>query len=488
MATTIAFAIYAIVIVGIGVYAAYRPQDTVSQVHLGGREHGTWAAALSASASTESGFVLLGMVGMGYNVGVNALWIVPAGILGYLLLWVVLAPKLWDKTDEHGAVTLPELISRTTDDKYSKYAAALGGVLAIIFLIAYVAAQMSAAGKSIESQFGLSYLTATGLAAGFVIAYSVLGGFRAVSWTDTVQALMMLFALVVLPITILMDLGGLGAVYTELQSINPDLTSLTGGASTVWGGFVAIASWLMLGLAYPGQPHAVARIMAAKDRDALRWAPVIAIPWFVIIYTGAVLLGMSARVGFAEMQQIAADPEQTLPVLAVEILPGILGGATLAAIVAAITSTADSTLIASASTAIRDIRQALNLPEPAYEAWWMRGALLVLGATAAMFAFQETGLVFDIVLISWAGLGASLGPTVLYCALWDQPKGLASLCGLATGGTLAFVLQQHDLDLLIGFIASSIVISVVHWILVEQTSTKPVSTEATTSSPAAVDK
>ena len=109
---------------------------------------------------------------------------------------VVLAPNLWEETDEHGAVTVPELISQTTDDRFSKYAAALGGVFAIIFLLAYVAAQISAAGKSIESQFELSYITATSLTAGFVTAYAMLGGFRAVSWTDTVQALMMLFALV----------------------------------------------------------------------------------------------------------------------------------------------------------------------------------------------------------------------------------------------------------------------------------------------------
>jgi sodium/proline symporter len=487
MATTIAFAIYAIVIVGIGLYAAFRPQETASEVHLGGREHGTWAAALSASASTESGFVLLGMVGVGYNAGVNALWIVPAGVLGYLLLWVVLAPNLWEETDEHGAVTVPELISQTTDDRFSKYAAALGGVFAIIFLLAYVAAQISAAGKSIESQFELSYITATSLTAGFVTAYAMLGGFRAVSWTDTVQALMMLFALVILPITIITDLGGLGAVFSKLHAINPDLTSLTGGASTAWGSFVAIFSWLMLALAYPGQPHAVARIMASKDREVLRRAPYVAIPWFIIIYTGAVLLGMSARVGFSGMEQIASDPEQTLPVLAVEILPGVLGGVVLAAVVAAITSTADSTLIASASTALRDLRKALNIPEPAHEAWWMRGTILTLGAVASGFAFQETGLVFDIVLISWAGLGASLGPAVLYSALADRPKGLASLCGIITGGTLAFVLQQRDLDLLMGFIASGIVILAVHWVLTERDAPETSAAEAQSDRPATVE-
>jgi len=462
MVSTVTFIAYGAIIVGIGLIAARQSKDNVADVHLADRDHGTWTSALSASVSTESGFVLLGMVGMGYQVGVNALWIVPAGVAGYLLNWKILAPDLREKSDDLGAVTIPEFVSRATDDRFSRVAGGLAGLLGIIFLMAYVAAQFSAAGKAISGQFGLSYLTATGFAAAFVAIYALVGGFRAVSWSDTLQAGMMAFALIVLPIVVIQSVGGFGELFAQLHEIDPALTSPTGGATSVSGVLMAVLPWLMLGLAYPGQPHAVARLMAARDRGVFRWAPVIAIVWFILVYTGAVFLGMAAHAGFADLQPIANDPEQTLPVLADRFLPGVLAGTVLASVIAAITSTADSTLMASASTLARDLREAIGLPEPERELLWTRLAVLVLAVVAAGFAFQETPVVFDIVLVAWAGLGASLGPTVLYCALMENPKGLAATSGLLTGGGLAFALQNFEIDLLLGFTASAVVVGIFH--------------------------
>jgi sodium/proline symporter len=462
MVTTITFIAYAAIIVGIGIAAARHSKESALDVHLAGREHGTWTSALSASVSTESGFVLLGMVGMGYQVGINALWIVPAGVAGYLLNWKVLAPDLREKSDDLDAVTVPEFVSRATNDRFSRAAGALAGILGIIFLMAYVAAQFSAAGKAISGQFDLSYLTATGFAAAFVAAYALVGGFRAVSWSDTLQAGMMAFALIILPIVVIQSVGGVGSLFAKLREIDPALVSLTGGATTVSGILMAVLPWLMLGLAYPGQPHAIARLMAAEDRKVFKWAPVIAIVWFILVYSGAVFLGMAAHAGFADLQPIANDPEQVLPVLADRFLPGVLAGTVLAAIIAAITSTADSTLMASATTLARDLREALGLAEPERELLWTRVAILLLSVIATVFAFQETPVVFDIVLVAWAGLGSSLGPTILYCALVDDPKGIAALSGLLTGGGLAFALQSFEIDLLLGFTASAVVVGVVH--------------------------
>lgn len=474
MSVTVSFILYGLVVVGIGVVAARRSTNTVDDVHLGSREHGTWTSALSASASTESGFVLLGMVGMGYQAGLNALWIVPAGIFGYLLNWVVLAPNLWDKTRDLDAVTVPEFIARSTNDRFSRIAGGLAGLLGLIFLMAYVAAQFSAAAKALTGQFDISYTMATACATAFVGGYALLGGFRAVSWSDTLQAGMMVFALVILPIAVVGSVGGVGPMLDKLQAIDPALVSFTGGAESVSGILMAVLPWLMLGFAYPGQPHAVARLMAAENKDVFRWGPVIAISWFIIVYTGAVVLGMAAHAGFSEMQQIASDPEQVLPVLAVEFLPGILAGVTLAAIVAAITSTADSTLVASATTVLRDLREAIGIEAPDRELWWNRAVLLALTGVAAVFAFRETPVVFDIVLIAWAGLGSSLGPTVLYCALAKRPNGPAAVSGLLTGGTLAFLLQDVEIDLLIGFLSSAAVVAVVHWVVNRIRDSEPV--------------
>ena len=478
-ASIVSFAVYAIVVLGIGIGAARRPQSTVAEIHLADREHGIWTSSLSASASTESGFVLLGMVGMGYSVGANALWIVPAGVLGYALNWFVLAPKLRPKSESLNAVTIPELIASSTGGStMSRVAAALAALLGFVFLLAYVTAQFSAAGKALSSQFDISYTRAVLIGTSIVALYALLGGFRAVSWTDNIQAVMMVFALVILPIVVISSIGGPSAMVDALRMIDPTLVSLTAGASGWSGTLMTILPWVMLGLAYPGQPHAVARLMAARDQSVFRGAAWISMVWYTVVYSGAVLLGMAARAGFAQLSSIAADPEKALPILAVEFLPGALAGITVAAIIAAIASTADSTLIADATTVVRDLRAAVKLPPAKMELHWMWLVIVVLAIVATFFALGESPVVFSLVLYAWSGLGASLGPTVLYCALVKSPRPLPALLGLIVGGGLAFLIQGHPLDLLIGFSASLLSIAVSHYVLAKAEGVPLVLTEA----------
>ena len=495
MTATVSFIVYALIVILIAARAASKPQTTPEEIHLGGREHGVLTSAFSSSASTESGFVLLGMVGVGYTAGANAFWIVPAGIFGYLLNWLVLGPKLRSKSIDLKVLTMPEFIAASTGGgPTARIAAAVASLLALVFLTVYASAQFSAAGKALSAQFAIPTWTAMFIGAGLVAAYALVGGFRAVSWTDNVQALMMLFALVVLPSVIVISLGGLGAVVQRLEGIDPRLTSITGGA-TGTGIPMAILPWLMLGLAYPGQPPAVARLMAARDQRVLRSAAGIAVAWFVLIYAGAVLLGMAARAGFADVGAISRDPESILPVLALQFLPGAVAGIAVAAVMAAICSTADSTLLSAATTVVRDLRAALRgggIPDDAgtalspadasdeagrsrttgldrprrsmSELTLMRAVMMVLVVAAVAFALREaTGNVFGLVLDAWSGLGASLAPVTLYCALARKPQSAAALAGLLVGGGLAFAVQGHPLNLLIGFGAGLAALAVVHF-------------------------
>ena len=491
MTATVWFILYALIVISIGARAARRPQTTPEEIHLGGREHGVLTSALSSSASTESGFVLLGMVGMGYTAGANALWIVPAGIFGYLLNWLVLGPKLRSKSIDLKVLTMPEFIAASTGGgATARIAAAVASLLALVFLTVYTAAQFSAAGKALSTQFAIPTSTAVFIGAGLVAVYALLGGFRAVSWTDNIQALMMLFALVVLPSIIVTGLGGLGEVFERLEGIDPNLTSITGGA-TGTGVFMAILPWLMLGLAYPGQPPAVARLMAARDEYVLRSAAAIAVTWFVLIYAGAVLLGMAARAGFGDVEAVSRDPEGILPVLALQFLPGAVAGIVVAAVMAAICSTADSALLSAATTVVRDLRAAFRTRGSdgtgRTDGWnsghvtrtdpvgggrprsWgselvvMRVVVIVLVVVAAAFALRdESGNVFGLVLDAWAGLGASLAPVMLYCALARRPRAPAALAGLVVGGGLAFAMQGHPLNLLIGFGVGLAALTMVH--------------------------
>lgn len=499
------FIAYAFAVLSISIWAARKPQNSAEEIHLGGRTHGKWTSALSASASTESGFVLLGMVGMGYSVGANAFWIVPAGIFGYLLMWIVLGPKLRQKSIHYKAVTMPELIALTTGGgRTSRIAAVVASLLALIFLTAYVSAQFAAAGKAISTQFGLPFWSAVVIGASLVALYAAIGGFRAVSWTDNVQAAMMLLALVVLPIVVIGHIGGIDTMLSRLSAIDPSLTSLTGGAEGK-DVVMAIIPWLMLGLAYPGQPHALARLMSTRDNRIFKSAAVIAVLWFILIYSGAVLLGMAARAGFSGLVEIASDPERVLPVLAIQFLPGIIAGMVVASILAAISSTADSTLLSATTTIVRDLRFSLRVaiadesedaafkkrfdpnenedsirqvnkppagslrkksPDSNYELTAMRIFIVVLSTLAVGLALSDqTGNVFGLVLYAWSGLGAALGPTVLYCALASRPRALPALYGLLVGGCAAFILHGYVLDLLVSFTASLSTILVSHLFL-----------------------
>ncbi|MCE5251948.1 sodium/proline symporter [bacterium] len=466
VSSLIAFALYSIAVLGIGFWATRLPQKTAEEIHLGNREHGAWTSALSASASTESGFVLLGMVGMGYTQGVSCFWMVAAGLLGYFLNWYVLAPKLRRKSEAMKAITIPEIIaSATGSTSVSRLASALAAVFAIVFLLAYVSAQFSAAGKALSSQFPISYSAGVLAAAGLIVFYAVLGGFRAVSWTDNLQATMMVLSLIVLPVVVLFKIGGIPGLVSSLEAKGAHLVSLTGGAADLKGKLLLILPWLMIGLAYPGQPHGLARLMAAKDERVLRLAPVIAMIWLVIVYTGAITLGMAARAGFENLHSIAADPETALPVLAVAHMPGILAGMTLAAIIAAISSTADSQLLSAATTVIRDIRAALRLPPLKNELLVTRVTIFLLAVLSTYFAMRQTHVVFKFVLYAFFGLGASLGPVILYCILWKNPQPLPSLLAVIVGGVSIFLVQRFTLHFLISFCTAILVIIISHGIL-----------------------
>ncbi|MFC1650055.1 sodium/proline symporter [Candidatus Latescibacterota bacterium] len=471
--TILSFAVYSIAVLCIGLWASRKPQKTTEEIHLGNREHGAWTSALSTSASTESGFVLLGMVGMAYTQGVSCFWMIAAGLLGYSINWLVLAPKLREKSIALNAVTIPEFIYFSTGrTAVSKISSLLAAFFAIIFLMTYVSAQFVAAGKAVSSQFPLSYSTGVILSAALIAFYAVLGGFRAVSWTDNMQAVIMAFALVILPAIILYKIGGFSNLFSSLQAKDPNLVNFTAGASSLKDKLLIILPWLMIGIAYPGQPHGITRLMAAKDKNVLRRAPVIAMIWMVVIYTGAIILGLAARASYENLGEIAADPETALPVLAVRLMPGILAGITLAAIIAAISSTADSQLLAAASTIISSIRDYFKFPELKHELIFTRIAIISLAGISTYFALRQTQIVFRFVLYAFFGLGASIGPVILYCSLSKNPRPLPTLLGIAVGGILTFFVQDYTLNFLICFCAGSLTIIISHVIAVKSGSVK----------------
>lgn len=430
----LSFVVYTLGIVAIGLYSSKLRKETNDDFVLANRELGPWASALSASASSESGWVMLGLVGSAFTNGMAAFWIVPGIALGYIFNWYVLAERLRKATAATGAVTLPQYIMH----RFGRDSKALRFISVTIIglaMLAYVAAQMTAAGKTFEATFDLSYIWGVLLGAVIIMAYTVTGGFRAICWTDVVQATFMVVALIVMPLVMMAELGGYSEFLAKAQTTNPELLSFDSG-ETGFAMFGFVIGMLGIGLGYPGQPHVLSRFMAAKDEKTVKQGSRIALTWMALAYVGAVFFGVFARIYYGGG---LADAEKALPTAVTELLPPIIGGFVVAAIVSAICSTADSQLIVVSSSISRDIMPMFR--DKATDAasefkrtqWTDRVVLIIMGAVAVGLAATESRVIFDFVLYAWSGLGASFGPVVLLGLLWKKANKAGAIAGMLTG-------------------------------------------------------
>ncbi len=400
---TISFIVYTAGIVAVGLYSSKLRKKTDEDFVLANRELGPWASALSASASSESGWVMLGLVGEAYLFGMAAFWIIPGIAAGYLFNWFVLAERLRKSTAQSGVVTLPQyLVHRFSNGTGSKQASVISLISILIItaaMLGYVAAQMNAAGKAFDAVFHLPYWIGVLVGAVVILTYTITGGFRAICWTDIIQSSFMFIALIIMPIITLNKIGGWDSFIETAQTVDPELLSFTyGKAGFAMFGFVI--GLLGIGLGYPGQPHVLSRFMAIKDKESVRKGGTIAITWMMLVYLGAVFFGLFAKIYFGALE----DAEQALPLAVSEFLPPIIGGFVIAAIVSAICSTADSQLIVVSSTISRDAFTLLGIKNKT-DKWdfkktqfFDRVVLVVLAVLSIAFALTENRVIFEFVL------------------------------------------------------------------------------------------
>ena len=459
----VSFILYTGIIVVIGLVAGRNAGKDEEAYFLGGRTLGPWVAALSASASSESGWLTIGLVGWAFTAGMSAYWILPGVLIGYLFNWVVLASRLRSQSGELGAITIPDYLSMRFGEGGAHGRAPVVRLIAVLVVLLamwlYVAAQFAAAGKAFESAFGLNYQLGVALGALIVLFYTVFGGFRAACWTDFAQAIVMFVALVIFPVWALSSTIGwtgmqesLGSVQdANLRAFWPEKTGIA------FVGFLLGSGALGINFGYPGQPHVLVRFLALKSkRDAIPGA-VIAFTWGVLVLWGAVTLGLLVRamtIDGAEWtgplaQQLAdgaGDAGETGLVLAAQaLLPGILGGVVLAAVLSAICSTADSQLVVAASAAANDVYARLVNPKGA-KAWINRLTVLVLGIAAVLIVLDPGVQVFTFVLdYGWAVLGASFGPQVLLALFWKRASRAGAIAGMLFGASTA-LLWKIQLD------------------------------------------
>ncbi len=419
--------LYMALLLAIG-WAAARLTRSPEDFFLAGRSLGSWVTAISSTASSESGWVVLGAVGMAYAGGVSALWYAPGCLCGYVVNLYLVAPRLRREAAAQGALTLPDFLA----DRLGGSLAVRLLSVAVIFLClgGYVAAQLTATGKAMEAILGMPYGQGVVLGGGVILLYTLLGGFRAVSWTDFVQGLIMVAALTAMPLLALGAAGGYGAVLAGLERLDPALVSAAGG-KTGFALFGLVTGLLGIGLGYPGQPHVLTRYMAASSGEKIRQTQLIAMVWGVLVFYGAGYLGLAGRL----LRPRLSDPEQLFPLLAKESLHPLLAGVMLAAILSAIMSTVSSQLLVAASAVSRDLLERGFGMARSDRASLLAGraAVVVLGLLAMWVAVGQVRVVFWFVLFAWSGLGAAFGPVVLL-SLWTRrvtPWGAAA--GIATG-------------------------------------------------------
>jgi len=434
---------YNVALVAIGVWATRRTHDT-SDFFLGGRRLGAWVAALSASASSSSAWTLLGVSGAAYAWGVSALWLFPATVSGFLINWLWVAPRLMRQSREDDSLTLTVFLAGDRDDPMAPAIIRLSSVVILFSFLFYVAAQFQAAGHAFASSFALDERTAIAIGVAVIVLYTLLGGFWAVSVTDTLQGLLMAGAAIGLPLVALAGVGGFGELAEGLaRASETGETSLLGGRGLVLG-IAFVLGTLGIGLGYPGQPHVVNRFMALRDPKALATGRVVAILWAVAVYAGMLLLGLCGRVLFAEIP----DGEQVFFETASSMLPPVVAGVMIAAVLSAIMSTADSQLLVAASSVSYDLERASRRAAGPAPRGLRRSRLVVLlvSLVAMLLAMFAPAAIFSRVLFAWHALGSAFGPPLVLRLAGFRIDPRAVFAAIATGFGLTVLLHGFTPD------------------------------------------
>lgn len=464
--TLVTFTFYIIAMVVIGLLA-YRATTNFSDYILGGRRLGSFVTALSAGASDMSGWLLMGLPGAIFIAGLSEAWIAIGLILGAWMNWLLVAGRLRVHTEvQFNALTLPDYFSNRFDD-HKKILRIASACIILIFFAIYCASGMVAGARLFESMFEFSYQQALWISAIATISYVFIGGFLAVSWTDTIQAGLMIFALLLTPVVALLTFSDLTQVQLALDAARPHAFSMFENLS-----WIAILSLLAWGLGYFGQPHILVRFMAADSVKSIPNARRIGMTWMILCLGGAVAAGF---VGIAYFQQhpelaavVNANPETVFMELTKILFNPWIAGIVLAAILAAVMSTLSCQLLVCSSTLTEDFYKSLLRPKASQKelVWVGRLMVLAISILAIVLAANPNSKVLGLVAYAWAGFGAAFGPLIILSLFWKRMTLNAALAGMIVGAVVVITWKNFFADtgvyeIIPGFILSFITIVVV---------------------------
>ena len=478
--------IYLVAMVFIGVYYSRKGSgENTREFYLGGRKLGPLVTAMSAEASDMSSYLLMGLPGLAYLAGVaEAGWTIIGLAAGTYLNFLIVAKRLRRYSASLDAITLPDYFSRRYGDK-RHVLSLIAALVIVVFFVPYTASGFKAVGTLFNSLFGWDYHAAMIVGAGIIIAYTVLGGFLAVSTTDLLQSIFMTIALIVIIFFGVSQAGGLGAVMENAAAL-PGYLNLTqgydAGAGTAGSyGFLPIVSTLAWGLGYFGMPHILLRFMAIRNENEVKVSRRIASVWALVSMVIAIFIGIIgysvSLAGKVPALETSADSETIIIKLAdlmshSGFIFAIVAGIILAGILAATMSTADSQLLAASSSVSQDLLQDFFGIKLSSRAAMIaaRVTVAVIAVVGVVLAWNPDSSVFRVVSFAWAGFGAAFGPVMLFSLFWKRSNKWGALAGMISGGVMVFVWKfviaklggaWSIYELLPAFIVSSVCIVVV---------------------------
>lgn len=458
--STITFGLYLVVVFGIGIFG-YVATNTFEDFALGGRGMKDWVVGLSAQASDMSIWLLVGLPAIAYTMGLSALWIGVGVICGTAFNWFFLSKRMRRYSGLLGSMTVLDFLEERVRDDYG-IIKLVGSISLVLFYTISTSGEFIGSGKILNAVFGYEFFTGVLIGGALVLIYTVVGGFIAVSYTDVLQGLVMVVAVVLLPLLGFLGVGSVAGGLTELQQVSGAAPGLFGGSS---GGMALIgffAGTLGIGFGYPGQPHITVRYMSIDDHRNLRRASLIGMVWVIFATYGAIFLGWAAGAYVGGIE----NTDQVMPLLAQELLPGWLVGILMAGAIAGMMSTSDSKfLVATNAVSYNLYKRFINEDASDRKILWISRAVMAAIVIAAITLARPSGVVFTVILGGWAGIGASFGPLLIASLYWKRLNKWGAYAGIIVGMATVALWLFFDIgivyELVPGFVFSAIGIVVV---------------------------
>jgi sodium/proline symporter len=458
LAKIIALCIYVLILFLIG-YVASKRIKNISDFYVGGKKIGYWAVAFSARATGESGWILIGLTGMGALAGLSAFWVVVGEVLGVAISWLFMAKPFKRLTDKYDSVTVPDYLESHFKTK-THWLRGVSATVLSIFVVTYVSSQIDATGIAFESMLDMNYYYGAILGFLIVLVYIFVGGFVAVVWSDLFQGLLMFLGLVALPLVVWFSMDTEINIMEQLNDIDPALINIWGGETDPWLNLATILGFSAIGLGFLGSPQVYVRFMSIKNETEITKGSRVAILFTLLTDFAAVSIGILARVFFTESGQ---DPEAILGIGGADVLgmmteyflPLVLTAIYVAIILSAIMSTIDSLLVMASSAIVRDFYQKIFRPDISNSqltktSRWVTLiiALMALGLAMVIAVVAPERQVFWVIIFGWSGIAATFCPVIILSLFWKAYSEAGAIASMISGFLsvilVKFVLQESE--------------------------------------------